>query len=527
MKPSSSHTNGVPARWLPIAALLVAALACARADVSVTASLPTSVAATDTALPSPTDTAAPSPTPTMPPRTPTNTPAQPTAPVSPTPPPTPTPSNGSEPETIDYEAQTGDTLQSLAVRFSVVPEEITPAGGTSPSKGELLAPGSLWFIPRRLGPTGPADKLIPDSEFVYSPHAVEFDAVSFARPLGGFLNEYRETVYGRWRSGPEVVELAARDNSVNPRMLLAMLEYESGWLTDPARPSGDDFTYPLGKKDPELMGLFRQLTWLANRMGEGYYGWRAGTLTELSFGDGTVVRLAPELNAGTVALQYYFSTRRSGRAWAEAVSPEGWLAVYEDFFGDPWQYEHPLYEPGLRQPELALPFMPGHTWAFTGGPHGAWEREAAWAALDFAPPSVEAGCATSEEWVVASAPGLVLRSEGGLVVLDLDGDGREQTGWVLIYLHIAEEGSVNAGDFVEEGDLLGHPSCEGGIATGTHLHLARKYNGEWILADGPLPFELSGWIARAGSEAYQGALENGDRTVVACPCASSETYITR
>jgi murein DD-endopeptidase MepM/ murein hydrolase activator NlpD len=133
----------------------------------------------------------------------------------------------------------------------------------------------------------------------------------------------------------------------------------------------------------------------------------------------------------------------------------------------------------------------------------------------------------SDDWVVASAPGLVVRSENGVVVLDLDGDGREQTGWALLYLHIAERGRVEEGSLVETGDLLGHPSCEGGIATGTHVHFARKYNGEWILADGPLAFNLDGWVAIAGSKPYQGALVKGDQVVLACPCASRETYISR
>lgn len=512
---------------LPLLSLLVASLACTRSDVSVTQSLPE----VEAAELSPTSPLLPSsePNPTEPPvtSTPTATLAVPEAPSSPTPPPTPTPGNGGEPETIVYEVQTGETLRALAIRFAVVPEEIEVADGVRPGDTELLAPDRLLLIPRRLGPTGPSDKLIPDSEFVYSPHAVDFDPISFARDQGGFLIEYRETVYGRWRSGPEVVELAARDNSVNPRLLLAMLEYLSGWVTDPERPSGDDFTYPLGYEKQEAMGLYRQLTWLANEMGVGYYAWRAGTLTEITLEDGSVVRLHPELNAGTVALQRFLGSQHASREWAETVSLEGWVTVYETFFGDPWQYRHPLFEPSVQQPPMTLPFLPGHTWSFTGGPHGAWEREAAWAALDFAPSSVESGCARSEEWVVASAPGLVLRSGGGLVVLDLDGDGREQTGWVLIYLHIAEEDSVQVGDFVEQDDLIGHPSCEGGIATGTHLHIARKYNGEWILADGPLPFEMDGWVARAGSLPYQGALVNGDQTVLACPCASQETLITR
>jgi hypothetical protein len=129
--------------------------------------------------------------------------------------------------------------------------------------------------------------------------------------------------------------------------------------------------------------------------------------------------------------------------------------------------------------------------------------------------------------VEAAAPGLVTRSENGVVVLDLDGDGREETGWVLIYLHIATQDRIPPGILVERAAKLGHPSCEGGIATGTHVHLARKYNGEWILADGPLPFTLSGWQAHAGTQPYQGALERDNKIVLACPCATNETQISR
>jgi murein DD-endopeptidase MepM/ murein hydrolase activator NlpD len=226
-------------------------------------------------------------------------------------------------------------------------------------------------------------------------------------------------------------------------------------------------------------------------------------------------------------LQYVFGLRGTEETWFNDLSSDGFIQTYKDFFGDPWEYFHPLYEPGLEQPELILPFTPGSVWSFTGGPHGAWEREAAWAALDFAPSVAESGCVDSEEWVVSSAAGLVLRSENGLVVIDLDGDGIEQTGWVLLYLHIATKDRVSVGTFVEQGDLIGHPSCEGGFATGTHIHFVRKYNGEWILADGSLPFNLEGWVAHAGSEPYQGVLIKGDQTVLACSCGSLETLIWR
>jgi hypothetical protein len=54
---------------------------------------------------------------------------------------------------------------------------------------------------------------------------------------------------------------------------------------------------------------------------------------------------------------------------------------------------------------------------------------------------------------------------------------------------------------------MGHPSCEGGISSGSHVHLARKFNGEWISAIGPVAFNLSGWISDGTGEEYVGTLE--------------------
>jgi LasA protease len=108
---------------------------------------------------------------------------------------------------------------------------------------------------------------------------------------------------------------------------------------------------------------------------------------------------------------------------------------------------------------------------------------------------------------------VVTRSENGVVVLDLDGDGLEQTGWTVLYLHIESRDRVPAGSELKAGDRIGHPSCEGGVSDGTHLHFARRYNGEWISADGGLPFILSGWTSAGYGEEYSGILVKDGRTV--------------
>jgi LysM repeat protein len=426
-----------------------------------------------------------------------------------------------------YYTQAGDTLPLVAVRFGVQPEEIS-----SPEEipeRSLFDPGQVLVIPNRLANTTSSQHLMPDSEVVYSPSALDFDVKSFVDQSGGYLSGYSQYLATTGiTNGADVIQRIATENSINPRLLLALLEYQSGWVYG-SEPAGS-LDYPLGRVVKRDEGLYKQLAWAVNQLSIGYYGWREGRLTEIEFNDGITARLAPDLNAGTAALQYYFAQFYDSEQWIAALDMEsGFPALYEAMFGSPWVRAlsvEPLYPPDLVQPPLILPFMINQIWSFSGGPHGAWARVGAWAALDFAPGSLEPGCFDTDVYTVAAASGLVARSENGVVTIDLDGDGREQTGWVLMYLHIAKKDRVPVG-WVDRGDFLGHPSCEGGFSTGTHIHFARKYNGEWIMADGPLPFVLSGWMVYAGDEAYEGTLTRGDRIVPANPLSPFESRIIR
>jgi LasA protease len=437
-------------------------------------------------------------------------------------------------DNILYYTQAADTLPAVAVRFGVQPGSITSTESIPDTS--FLRPGQLLIIPRQgssvdLENMTAPDLLLPDSEVVYSPSAADFDIAAFVNAAGGKLSTYSEWHQSTgYASGAQVIQRVALENSVNPRLLLSLLEYQSGWVYgQSSHDQGDD--YPLGYIDPRKKGLFRQLVEAVNQLSTGYYAWREGRLDTLTFPDGTSLRMAPPLNAGTAALQYYFAQRKQGQEWLNALSTEiGLPAVHMAMFGDYWaraRIVEPLYPPDIHQPPLTLPFQRNWVWAFTGGPHGAWERDGAFAALDFAPGSTEPGCVRSMAWVVAVTDGLVTRSGNGVVVLDLDGDGYEQTGWVIVYLHVSTEDRIPVGSWVSTGDQLGHPSCEGGISTGTHVHIARKYNGEWIPAAGPLPFNLGGWIAQPSNEAYKGTLVRDEITVTAATSASQKTFITR
>lgn len=429
-----------------------------------------------------------------------------------------------------YYAQSGDTVPALAARFNVDPSEVR-ADAALPESG-LIAPGTLLVIPDRItDQTTPNIQLIPDSELVFSATATDFDIAAYIKDANGNLSRYREYLGSTgWTSGADEIKRLAYENSINPRLLLAILDYESRWVH--GKPVDALHTdYPMGYQNTLYKGLFSQMVWAVNQLSIGYYGWRAGTLTELSFPNGTQLRIDPRLNAGTVAIQYLFSKLHSRSQWAQIIDPNnGFVAMYTQTFGDPWargDTVDPIFPPGLTQPELSLPFQSNIEWSFTGGPHGAWEHDGSLAAIDFAPSSDHGGCERTSTWVTAAAAGLIVRSDKGVVVEDLDGDGYEQTGWDLLYLHIATEGRVPAGTYVQKNDHIGHASCEGGIATGTHLHLARKYNGEWVAADGPIPFVLSGWTVHQGALPYEGTMTKGDKKIIADPVGQLKSVIIR
>lgn len=320
--------------------------------------------------------------PTQGPPSPTLEPPLPTSTFLPPPSPSPTALMTPAP-TLFYTTQSGDTLPALAARFGVNPIDIVAPEGL---KGiTTLVDGQLLVIPRVLADLGPSLALIPDSELVFSGAGAGFDPQAFALEQGGFLGQYEGYAEGRASAGGVVLLLVARNHSINPRLLVALLEYQSGWVTNPS-PRGDGMNYPLGYEHPYLRNLNAQLTWAATQLAAGYYAWRAGTLTELHFPDGTSLRLDPALNAGTVALQFFFAQSLNRPDWDAAVGDQGFVNTYYRLFGDPFARAlNPLIPADLLQVPLSLPFPAGQTWYYTGGPHGAWERGGAQAALDFAP----------------------------------------------------------------------------------------------------------------------------------------------
>ena len=169
-----------------------------------------------------------------------------------------------------------------------------------------MSPGQLLIIPNKIGSTSPSTLLMPDSDVVDSPSALDFDVEKFVASAGGYLSTYKEPTSNAssgWNTGAQVIERVAIESSINPRLLLSLLEFESHWVF--GQPANlQQTTYPMGYVEFSHKTLYSQLNWAVEQIDVGYYYWREGLLTELTFKDGSKLRLAPPLNAGTVAVQY-------------------------------------------------------------------------------------------------------------------------------------------------------------------------------------------------------------------------------
>lgn len=430
-------------------------------------------------------------------------------------------------ELVDYTVLDGDTLPGLAARFNTTEKEIRAANPILPEHTTTLPQGLPMQIPIYYRNSwGSSYKILADAQYVNGPADKGFSARSYTDRQPGWFKYYNTWSDSRNLRGGELVDYIAVSYSISPRLILAILQYMTHALTDPNYRDDFNSASVLGFPGEKYRTLSGQLNQLGEFFNEHYYSYKNGAFFEYELRDGTLVRIDPWLNACSAVLQAYFAMVLSAEQYYTAIGPNGFIRTYKEMFGDfPSVDEYPAHLPGsLEQVELRLPFKDGEAWTYTGGPHTAWGSMHPYAAIDFAPPAQEHGCFISNAEVIAPHSGTIVRTDTGLAMLDMDDDGDERTGWVMMFLHLKTESIPPLGTHVEMGDVLGHPSCDGGTSSGTHVHIARKYNGEWIDAGGVIPLNLDNWITENGKVKYEGIMRRYSSYVIA---STSSEYFSR
>jgi LasA protease len=270
-----------------------------------------------------------------------------TAILTPTPLPSPTPTPVvpplpiPEPQGPPYTYHTiseGETLGYLALHYDTTVEQLAAMNNLS-GPAAIIQSGQLLRVPLQTKNVAPAERLLPDSEVVYSPAYVNFDIAGFVEEQGGYLASYRQYVDGQEMTGAEIVALAAERFSVGPRLLLALLEHYSGWVTDP-QPSPERVEHPLGPRNPRGSDLWLALGSTANRINAGYYGYKRDGFWVFELADRSRAVTPTGLNAGTVGVQNILAIYSDWDTWQQELRPDGFLADYQALFGEP-----PTYEP--------------------------------------------------------------------------------------------------------------------------------------------------------------------------------------
>lgn len=430
-------------------------------------------------------------------------------------------------EIVEYIAQPGDTVPALAARFNTSAEAIMAHNSVIPKDATTMPPGFPMKIPINYrNPWGSPFQILPDALFAYGPYDTGFNARAEVDRKPGWFKYYSAYASQENRRGGEIVQAIANEYSISPKLLLAILEYLTGALSEPRQPRDDILNGVFGFPGVNAQSISSQYNRLSNFLNAAFYEYRSGRMLTYELRDGQLYWADPWQNAASVALMQYFARVLEPDDFFKAIGPKGFRHTYELLWGE-IPSNAVTIEGSLRQPELQLPFEENLSWAYTGGPHTAWGADQPYAAIDFAPPSTKSGCTPSDLWVVAPATGEIVRTDTGLAILDLDMDHNERTGWNIMFLHLLTTSIPPVGTIVQTGERLGHPSCDGGRSTGTHVHIARKYNGEWMDATGIIPWNLEGWITVGEGIPYVGYLKRHSAIVIANSSADVTSLIHR
>ncbi|MGH2621075.1 MAG: dockerin type I domain-containing protein, partial [Anaerolineales bacterium] len=369
--------------------------------------------------------------------------------------------------------------------------------------------GSIWNGPAyRLEPE-PA--LLSDGQFVWGPNVGPFNIGAYLRNRKSPLTPYAADL-----------ELWASYSSVNPKVLLTVLEIRDGWVT--ALPAG---TPPLAVSQ-RIEATAMQL---AATFYEHLHTWgaRRSVLSNppaggpaIWYADGSVAVLDASTSSGTAAVAAVLAADAypEGFSIQDVAAPAAFPIVFGALFpGTDLLNEANQINPLTAPPAnlLQMPFPLGATWT-ASGPH-SWNGgnyPPPFSSLDFftgggtcsAPPNL---------YAVAAASGSVYRPFGYSCWLEIDHGG----GWVTSYYHLR---NLYSGAPLGRAAKVGTIACElcaGGFSTGPHLHFSLKFNGAYASLEG---VKLSGWTVHAGGVPYTSGSFDRDGSSLAAYSSINNDY---
>lgn len=390
-------------------------------------------------------------------------------------------------------------IVALALAIALALAACSPSG-PAPSPAPTSV-GELFIFPGS-GATGSPALLLDDGRLFYEPGWGTLEVQHFLETRPGTLAARRIWVGDQEVSVAHVVAGKGLLYGINPKVVLALLQWESGLVDDPT-PTPSTLDWAMGYRNDQYLGLEAQIDWAVRelfRATRDYPGAR-----NLILSDGRTVAVPPGCNMGSYAVLRVAALTGDEVTLSrlQGSGPESFVRVYLDLFGEdarlPWKEQPRLAgRPFLTQPYAGTfevtalfdhhyPFLneDGHMVTHLGDEaptlpydgHDGWDY-----ALDAGTPVLAAADGVVA-WAGNSNDGCSSIARGVI----LDHGNHYQT----IYWHLSRV-DVSAGQTVARGDVLGLAGASG-CADGPHLHfgvhfLGRETDPEGWCGAGPDPW---------------------------------------
>lgn len=351
-----------------------------------------------------------------------------------------------------------------------------------------------------------AEEVLSNGQFVWGPNVGDFEIEPFLAGIDSPLTPYAVEV-----------ESTALYYSINPRVLLALLDVRHGIVT--ALPPGTA---------PQQIRAWIEETGLAayTAFYDHLYTWgdmapahaeKSGSMPKIRFADGVEVQIETPVSSASYAVANAVAAAQESTALI-APSIEGGSGGFVETFDllfpevDRLDASNDILPASVPPADLfQFPFPLGGKWRF-GGPHN-WAGGGGYpfSSIDFntgwgssTPFPYHYSVAAAQGTGRVFAPNPAYSDLPCWVKVDHSGS------WTTYYYHLQNVRPPGGIGSVMPNQPLGTIAteiCNGGFATGAHVHFTLLYNGAFVSLEG---VKLSGWTVHVGpsDEPYtSGSLE--------------------
>lgn len=397
------------------------------------------------------------------------------------------------------------------------PPPLTPTViGSQPATATVL-PTSLPTVFPTITPTQPpvaTPTPAPAVHPLFDPQRLSYDYQFSGPEIQAFLEArnsplatIRTVVGGRSHSFTDVLVVLSNLYSISPRLLLSLMELQSGLLSTP-NPSDGQLAWAAGFRgdNGNRRGLFNQLRWLTRELRAALRDYALLGPTELpplAFADGSQIGAPTDLSRYVLSRALAPTTtpdRLDGLLWAVAptyqrlfdldprLAPLDWPPPAAPFLSRPAEHNVPV----TSFFDHDSPFLRAN-----GSLHTYWGRAETDRAFAYDGHTGWDYAMGPPDRVLAAAPGRVVfagysddgcATPAGAVIIE------HGNGYRTLYWHL-DRVFVTSGDVVERGAVIGIAG-DTGCARGAHLHFQVQYLGRdvdpygWCGAD-PDPWAVN------------------------------------